>query len=156
MVFVSASADVIHLKNGDVIHADQAKEDENRVQYEIGDDAYTIPKSLVQNIERGAPSQPRTSELPAYTGPSTLLGGEGQLLDQIVRGGQVNRDALSSIESQGNPAEIAVAYYIAGRNEFQGGKYDDARRDFEAALRKDPTNPAVLTFYAALLIKTAN
>jgi tetratricopeptide (TPR) repeat protein len=154
-VFVSASADVIHLKNGDVIHADQVKEGENRVHYEIGDDAYTIPKSLVQNIEKGTPPQPRASELPAYT-PSTHLGGEGQLLDQIVRDGQVNRDALSSIESQGNPAEIAVAYYIAGRQEFQGGKYDEARRDFEAALRNDPTNPAVLTFYAALLIKTGS
>jgi len=159
-----ASAEVIHLKNGDVIYADQIKESENRVQYAIGDDTYTIPKALIQSVDVQSvnPARPRQSgdlpgatELPVCT-RSTQAAGEDHLLDRIIRDGQVNRDALSSIESRGNAAETAVAFYIAGRQEFQGGKYDQARRDFEAALHHDPQNPSILNYYAALLVKTGN
>jgi tetratricopeptide (TPR) repeat protein len=154
-----ATADVIHLKNGDVIYADQVKESGSRIQYEVGDDTYTLPKSVIQNVdksvERPSASTARASELPAYA-PATSVAGEGQLLSRVVVNGQVDREALRSIESRGNPPEIAVAFYIAGREEFQGGKYADARRDFEAALHQDPQNPAILNFYAALLVKTGN
>jgi len=153
------------LKNGDVIYADQIKEGENRLQYSIGDDTYTIPKALIQSIDVQSTDQARprqtgvpptgATELPAYT-PSTQAAGQDHLLDRIIREGQVNRDALSAIESRGNAAETAVAFYIAGRQEFQGGKYDQARRDFEAALHHDPQNPSILNYYAALLVKTGN
>ena len=159
-----ASAEVIHLKNGDVIYADQIKKSENRVQYSIGDDTYIIPKALIQSIDFQSIDQVRprqtsvptgATELPAYT-PSMQAAGEDHLLDRIIRDGQVNRDALNSIESRGNASETAVAFYIAGRQEFQGGKYDQARRDFEAALHHDPQNPSILNYYAALLVKTGN
>ncbi|HEY8671003.1 MAG TPA: tetratricopeptide repeat protein, partial [Terriglobales bacterium] len=155
----AASADLIHLKNGDVIYADEAKEVGSRLQYEVGDDTYTLPKSVVQNVdkrvERPRVSTAHASELPAYA-PATSVAGEGPLLSRVVVNGQVNREALLSIESRGNPPEIAVAFYIAGKQEFQGGKYAEARRDFEAALHQDPQNPAILNFYAALLVKTGN
>lgn len=151
----SASAEVVRLKNGDVIYADQVKQAGNKVQYAVGDDTYTIPKALVQSIDRTVPSPPRATELPTYT-PTIHVGGEERLLDQVVHAGAVNRDALSSIESQGNAAETAIAFYIAGRQEFQDGKYGEAHRDFESALRYDPQNPAIVNFYAALLVKTGN
>ncbi len=153
----SAWAEVIRLKNGDVIYADQIKEDEKKITYEVGDNSYTIPKSLIKSVDKSSPPSPALSaaELPTYT-PSTSAGGEGRLLDQVVRNGEVDRSAINSIESRGNSAEIAIAFYIAGRQEFQSGKYSEARRDFESALRNDPSNPAVLTFYAALLVKTGN
>jgi tetratricopeptide (TPR) repeat protein len=154
-----ASAQVIHLKNGDVIYADQIKENENRVQYSISDDTYTIPKALIQSIDQARPRPTGVptlaTELPVYT-PSTPAAGEDHLLERIIRDGQVNRDALNSIESRGNAAETAIAFYIAGRQEFQSGKYDQARRDFEAALHQDPRNPSILNYYAALLVKTGN
>jgi tetratricopeptide (TPR) repeat protein len=150
-----STAEVIRLKNGDVIYANQVKEIGNRVQYEIEDATYTIPKSVVQNIDKGTPRPARVSELPLYT-PAAPVVGEELLLSQVVVEGQVNRDALRSIESRGNPAQIAVAFYIAGKQEFQEGKYAEARRDFEAALRQAPQNPAVLNFYAALLVKTGS
>lgn len=153
-----ACAEVIHLKNGDVIYADEARESGTSVTYEIGDNTFTIPKSRVQSIENGArPAQnvPNLANLPSLT-PDSHLGGEEQLLDKIVRGHEVDRDALAAVESRGNANEIALAYYIAGRTEFQTGKYNDARRDFETALRSDPQNPAVLNYYAALLVRTGN
>ncbi len=60
------------------------------------------------------------------------------------------------IDAAGNRAATAIAYYVAGKQEFQAGDYSSARRDFETALRNDPQNPAILNFYAALLVKTGN
>jgi tetratricopeptide (TPR) repeat protein len=148
-------AEVVHMKNGDLIYADRVRETENTVQYEIGDDSYTVPKSRIDHVERGTPLPPRHVEVPTYVPASPVLG-EGELLGQVVREGSVNREALNLIESRGNSAATAVAFYIAGKQEFQDAKYADARRDFEAGMRYDPQNPAIANFYAALLIKTGN
>src|SRR5207248_133146 len=57
---------------------------------------------------------------------------------------------------QGKGNEIAIAYYIAARTEFEAGKFPDSRRDLETALRFDPQSPAVLNYYAAVLVRTGN
>jgi len=155
---LSAAGEVIRLKNGDVIYADEARESGSSVTYEIGDNTFTIPKSRVERIENGvrpAENVPNLANLPTLT-PDSHLGGEEQLLDKIVRDHEVDRSALAAVESRGNTNEIALAYYIAGRTEFQTGKFNDARRDFETALRSAPQNPAVLNYYAALLVRTGN
>jgi len=154
---VSAFGEVIHLKNGDMICADQVTEHGNSVTYEVGDNSFTIPKSQVQSIESGNRSgeTPVISGMPTFT-PDAPAAATGPLLDKIVRDGQVDRSALTAIESRGNPKEIAIAYYIAARTEFQAGKLADARRDFESGLRSDPENPALLNYYAALLVRTGN
>jgi Tfp pilus assembly protein PilF len=156
-----ALGDIIHLKNGDVIYADDTKENGAHIQYQKGDDTYTIPKSLVVGVEKAAapeipPPASATASLPAYTPPDAPVAGEAQLLEQIVRSGQVNREALRTIDAQGNRSQTAVAFYIAGKQEFQSGDYNNARRDLETALRNDSQNPAILNFYAALLIKTGD
>jgi hypothetical protein len=154
----SASAEAIHLKSGDVIYADSVKESANKVEYAIGDDTYAIPKSQVRSIEAGirppASSQSQ-HEISAYT-PDTPLAGEGQILDRIVHKGNVDRVALEAIASERNAAQTAAAFYIAGKLDYQAGKYNEARRDFERSLGNDPENPAILNYYAALLIRTGN
>ena len=156
---ISASAEVIHLKTGDVIYADQVKQSDAKVEYAIGDDTYTIPKSRVQSIEAGVHPQTAPShsqpEISAYTA-DTRMGGEDQLLDQIVRDGKVDRSALEAIASQHNVTRTSAAFYLAGKLDYQAGKYREARRDFETALGSDPENPAVLNYYAALLVQTGN
>jgi tetratricopeptide (TPR) repeat protein len=154
-----AVADIIHLKNGEAIYADQARQTGNRIEYQKGDDSYTIPNSVVQSIEKAAPPQFANSvpsqPLPTYT-PESRARGEEQFFDQILHGGKVDRNALIEIDSHGNRTETAIAFYIAGKQDFQAGDYSSARRDFDAALRNDPENPAILNFYAALLVKTGN
>ena len=49
---LSAAGEVIRLKNGDVIYADEARESGSSVTYEIGDNTFTIPKSRVERIEK--------------------------------------------------------------------------------------------------------
>src|SRR5579885_1791021 len=160
----SAVADTIHLKNGDVIYADDAKDTGTKIEYQKGDDTYSIPKTRVESIEKsGAPVSSSSSaysaaadlQMPAPETPASTAA-EGELLNQIVTGGQVNRDALRAIELRGNANQTAIAYYIAGKQEFQAGDFTSARRDFETALRNDPRNPTILNFYAALLVKTGN
>ncbi|MBV9182521.1 MAG: tetratricopeptide repeat protein [Acidobacteria bacterium] len=156
-VFLEAEA--IHLKNGDILYADQVREAGQNFEYEVGDNSFTIPKSKVQSIEATTPpperNLPVASEVPAFT-PQASLADEPELLTKIAGNGQVDRSALARIESLGNPARTAVAFYIAGRSEYEGGKFEQARRDFETALHADPENPAVLNYYAALLVRTGN
>ena len=154
--FAPAFGEVIHLKNGDVIYADAVTEHGNSVTYEVGDNSFSIPKSQVQSIEGGNRSQavPNISAMPVLT--PDVPAATGPLLEKVIRDGQVDRSSLVSIESRGNNKEIAIAYYIAARTEFQTGKLADARRDFESGLRSDPENPALLNYYAALLLRTGN
>lgn len=151
-----ALAEVLRLKNGDVIYADQVKEAGKTITYEVGDNSYTIPKTLILSVDKSAgrslPELPiNPGELPVYT-PSEQAGAVPNL-DRVINNGEVDRNALISIESEGNSAATAVAYYVAGRQEYQSGKYSEARRDFESALHHDPANPGIMTFYAALLVK---
>ena len=155
-----AQADIIHLKNGEAIYADQSKQTGAGIEYQKGDDSYTIPNSVVESIEKTVPPAAPTptvsvQALPAYT-PETPARGEEHFLDEILHGGKVDRNALIEIDSHGNRDETAIAFYIAGKQEFQSGDYGSARRDFENALRNDPENPAILNFYASLLVKTGN
>ncbi|MCU1269043.1 MAG: repeat protein [Acidobacteriaceae bacterium] len=154
-----ALADVIHLKNGDVIHADEVKEIGNRIEYQKGDDSYTIPKSVVQSVEKtGAPqiaASVGNQVIPTYT-PASHAIGEDQLLEQVLHSGKVDREWLREIDSRGNRPKTAIAFYVAAKQEFESEDYGSSQRDFETALRNDPQNPAILNFYAALLIKIGN
>jgi tetratricopeptide (TPR) repeat protein len=154
-----ALADVIHLKNGDVIHADEVKEIGNRIEYQKGDDSYTIPKSVVQGVEKTAAPQIAASVgnqvIPTYT-PASHAIGEDQLLEQVLHTGKVDREWLREIDSRGDRSRTAIAFYVAAKQEFESEDYGSSQRDFETALRNDPQNPAILNFYAALLIKIGN
>src|SRR3954462_9164747 len=57
------SAETIILKNGKRIVVDTVREKNNRVEYEIGEDIYAIPKSLVEKIEEGGVPAPRSSHV---------------------------------------------------------------------------------------------
>lgn len=151
------SADVVRLKNGDIIYADQVKENANSIQYEVGDNTYSIPKSKVQSVEAGAhPADTSPAvQMPVLT-PEMQTGDYGELLNQIVHGHEVDRSVLATIESQGKSNECAIAYYIAAKTEFEAGKFPDSRRDLESALRYNPQSPAVLNYYAAVLVRTGN
>jgi hypothetical protein len=157
LVPASVGAQEVHLKNGDVIYADHVEEDGNRVQYDIGDNSYSIPKTSVARIVTGtrAGTIATPAELPKFT-PETHVGGEEHLLDQIVREHEVDRSSLREIESRGNEKQTAIAYYVAGKTEFETGQFASAKHDFETALRFDPENPAILNYYAADLVRTGS
>ena len=56
-----ASAEVIRLKNGRTIYAEQVRENGSHLEYEVGEDSYAIPKSLVERVEAGGIRPERAS-----------------------------------------------------------------------------------------------
>ena len=157
-----ASAEVIRLKNGRTIYADQVHENGSHLEYEVGEDSYAIPKSLVERIEAGgirpehvSPAGKGSEDVPSLT-PADNLKSEPGVSDKIVHEGKVDSDALAAIEQQGNGPVTAAAYFIAGKNEMEQTNFSKARTYFETALRFDAKNPTILNYYVALLLRTGN
>jgi len=161
---VAAWPDTIHLKNGRKILADHVHENGSHYEYDVGDDSYAIPKSLVDHVDAGGmPASVISSggaakniaELPTFR-PTDSLANEGDLSAKIVKEGKVDPDALSALEGKGNAELSATADFIAGKFEFEHGNINQARRYFENALRFQPENSTILIYYSALLVRTGN
>ncbi len=158
---LAAPADTIHLKNGRTIQADQVREKGSHYEYDIGDDSYAIPKSVVDHIEAGgmpthaSSGGAKSADLPTFA-PANSLANEGDLEARIIKDGSVNSDVLSSLEGKGNPELGATADFIAAKHEFEHGNVAQAREYFESALRFQPDNSTILTYYAALLVRTGS
>jgi len=157
---VYTRAEVIHLKNGRIIWADHVRENGPRIEYDVGDDSYGIPKSAVERIDAGGVS-PQSN--PSVTGdrhdlqgfaPSDNLKNDAGLISRIIPDDQVDEEQLAALEQSGNGATIAAGYFIAGKHEFDHGRYSKARSYLDTALRFDGQNPTILNYYAALLVKT--
>jgi Flp pilus assembly protein TadD len=160
---VGAFADVIHLKNGRKIWADHVRENGNRIEYEVGEDSYKILKASVESIEAGgavpayasSSGQGSVKDLPVFV-PEDSLAGHDDLATKIVHDGKVDLDALTAIEKEGKPELSATAYFLAGKHEFEHGNLPQARRQFEAALRFQPDNSTILSYYAMALARSGN
>jgi tetratricopeptide (TPR) repeat protein len=158
-----ASAEVIHLKNGRTIYADQVHENGSHLEYEVGEDSYAIPKSSVDRVEAGGVRPERAStgdgkesrDVPPFT-PADELKGEPEVSDKIIHDGKVDADALAAIEQQGNARMTAAGYFIAGKHEMEQTNFSRARTYFETALRFEGQNATILNYYVALLLRTGN
>jgi tetratricopeptide (TPR) repeat protein len=157
-----ASAEVIHLKNGRTIWADHVRQNGTHLEYEVGEESYAILNTSVERIETGGSAPEHTSSpsenipsIPQFT-PAESVGNDADLSDKIIRHGVVDVEALNQLEQQGDPNVTAAGYYVAGKNEYDRGNFSKARSDFERALHFDPQNPAILNYYAALLVRTGN
>jgi hypothetical protein len=164
VAFASATAwpDTIHLKNGRTILADHVSESGSHYQYDVGDDSYAIPKSVVDHVDAGgmpahlaSSAAKNVGDLPTFTLADSLAH-EGDLPGKIIKDGKVDPDALSSLEGKSNTELSATADFIAGKFEFEHGNITQARRYFESALRFQPENSTILIYYAALLVRTGN
>ena len=158
----TASAEVIRLKNGRTIYADQVHENGSHLEYEIGEDSYAIPKSAVDRVEAGGVRPERSSaagkaseDIPSIT-PSGNLKNEPEIGDKLFRDGKVDADALAAIEQQGNAPVTAAAYFLAGKHEMEQTNFSKAKTYFETALRFEGQNPTILNYYVALLLRTGN
>lgn len=160
---VCAPADTIYLKNGRRILADRVRQDATHVEYDIGDNSYAIPKSLVDHVDAsGAPPsgsaaaeepgvEKPAAEMPAFT-PSVTVDGS-QLSVSVIKQGQVDTSVLDSLDRSGNPQMIAAGYFLAGVHEEQAGRRPQAQSYFQHALGLTPDDPAILTHYAAVLLQ---
>ena len=147
----AAAADTIHLKNGRTILADVAKEKGDRVEYDIGDDTYAIPKSSVDHIEAGI----------GLPGSSSAIGGDVNIAAPNVDAGniahaadgRITRERLAQIEQEGGKNELVNALLALGIQEQQLGKKEDARAHLERAVSLAPENGEAAAIYAWILLK---
>lgn len=156
-----ALADVIHLKNGRTIWADQVRKTRDRVEYDVGDDSYAIPASTVERIDAGGVAPVRSgagssAALPEITAPTPLFTHEADVAAKVVRDGKVDAEALASLEREGNTEITATGYFLAGKTETDRGNFPQARRYFESALRLQPDNSTLLVYYSACLTRTGH
>jgi predicted negative regulator of RcsB-dependent stress response len=159
MFGIGVRADTIHLKNGRTIVADHVRENGNHYEYDIGDDSYAIPKSLVDRVEAGGMAQSSSGSVKAAGldfQPANSLANEGDVFAKIVKEGKVDTDVLTALEGKGNAELSATANFIAGKFEFEHGNVAKANSYFENALRFQPDNSTILVYYAALLVRTGN
>src|SRR5579862_4417108 len=156
-----ASADTIHLKNGRTIVADHVRESGSHYEYDVGDDSYAIPKSVVDHVDAGGMPTPAVSgaakvgDLPTFI-PADSLANQGDLVGRIIKEGKVDLGALAILESKGNAELSATADFIAGKFELEHGNIAQSRQYFESALQFQPDNSTILIYYTALLVRTGN
>ena len=159
MLCVAAGADTIVLKNGDRIQADSAQERNGRVEYTIGDNTLTIPKSIVARIEKGPVVLPSPVHAAAAmeTPPAhEEMAGSGDLVARVIRNGAVNASALKTIESESDPEQSAEANSIAANFEEKRRNYAAAAHYLQAALVFLPDHGVLLENYAAVLLQLGN
>jgi tetratricopeptide (TPR) repeat protein len=156
MLGAAAFADTIVLKNGDRIQADSAQERNGRVEYTLGDNTMTIPKSIVVRIEKGpvyGPSPSRaavgTEALPAHE----EMASSGDLVSRVIHGGTIDIAAIKIIEDEGDSLRAAAANSIAANFEEKRLNYSAAARYLQSAIGFLPDHGVLLENYASILLK---
>jgi tetratricopeptide (TPR) repeat protein len=155
-----AAADVIHLKNGRSIWADEVRVSKDRVEYDLGEDSYAIPRSSVDHIDSGGVRPARAgssgSDAPDIIPVAPSFDHEADVALKVIRNGAVDADALASLSQASNPEIAATAYFLAGRQESDQGNFPVAKHYYESALRYQPDNSTLLIYYAATLLRTGH
>lgn len=156
-----ASADVIHLKNGRTIWADQVRAGKDRIEYDLGEDTYAIPRASVDHIDAGGEAPVHggsgtPANVPDITPAAPSFRHEADVAEKVIRDSKVDPDALASLAQSGNAEVAATAYFLAGKHESDHGNFPAAKRYYESALRFQPDNATLLIYYAATLMRTGH
>jgi tetratricopeptide (TPR) repeat protein len=154
-----ALADTIVLKSGTRIVADSVTERNGRVEYAIGDNTFTIPKSIVTRIETGpgasvpSISTAKTSGLDEPPPSGEQMPVDNALIARVIRNNSIDISAIKAIEDEGVPAQSAAACAIAAGFEENHNNLPAAARYLESALRYLPNHPVLLENYASMLLQ---
>lgn len=156
MLCARAGADTIVLKNGDRIQADSAQERNGRVEYTLGDNTMSIPRSIVVRIEKGpvyGPSPAHTMATAEAPPAHEEMAGSGDLVSRVIRNGAIDAAAIKTIESESDPLQSAAANSIAANFEEKRRNYSAAAKYLQAALVFLPDHGVLLENYAAILLQ---
>jgi tetratricopeptide (TPR) repeat protein len=153
----AAGADTIVLKNGDRIYADSAQERNGHIEYTLGDNTLTIPRSIVARIEKGAAPLPAAAAAPISAVEPPIMRDvmtiPADLAARVIKNGAVDAAALKAIESEEVPMQSAAANAIAANFEEKRNNYSAAARYLQAALVFMPDHALLLENYAEVLLR---
>ena len=163
---MAVSADTIVLKNGHRISASNVVEVGDKIRYETSVGELSLPKSIVDRIEkggagpRGASAADNASNM-AITPPAMdAAGGNGGEIERaVIHDGAIDRQSIAKLEAEtrsGSPVagmSAAVAHHAAANFELARGDMDHALADERTALTYAPEEPVLLMNVAYLYLR---
>ncbi len=162
---VAAHADTIVLKNGRRIVALHVREEGDKVTYETSAGELSLPKSIVDHIERGGAvpmgDSPATGAANlAITPPAMGVSSAGSEIENgAVHDGAIDREYVAKLEAvargggPGANASAALALHAASQFELSRGDMEHALTDERTALTYAPEEPALLMNVAYLHLR---
>jgi tetratricopeptide (TPR) repeat protein len=162
---VVARADTIVLKNGRRIVANNVREEGDKVTYETSAGELSLPKSIVDHIEKGggvpmADSPAAAAANLAITPPAIeAISGGTEIERSTVHDGAIDRDYIAKLEGgaragdQHAMASAALAHHAAAQFELSRGDMEHALADERTALTYAPEEPAILMNVAYLHLR---
>src|SRR6202163_409756 len=152
-------ADTIVLKNGRRILALSVVDAGDKVRYQTAAGELTLPKSIVDNIERGGavPSSAASLTMAPPAAESSLANAAAE--SAAVHDGAVDREFLAKAVAEarsGNPeanAAAAMAHHAVALFEKSRGDLEHALTDERTALTYAPEDPALLLSVAFLHLR---
>ena len=153
---LAARADKIVLKNGQKILAYNVVEDGDKVRYETSAGQLTLPKSIVDHIERGG--LPPMTESPAAAAASLKIAppameataNAAEIDHGAVHDGSIDRGYIAKLEEEARGGiananqRAALAHHAASQFELSHGDLENALSDARAAATYAPEQAVLL------------
>ena len=158
-----ARGDKIVLKNGRQIVAYNVVEDGERVRYETSAGELSIPKSIVDHIEKSGlmPMKQSPAEAAANIPPPAMeTTGNSTGIDQAaVHDGEIDQDYIWRLDVEARKGgkqandRAALAHHAAAQFELAQGDLERALSDERTALNYSPDQPVLMVDVAYLYLK---
>ncbi len=162
---VAAHADTIVLKNGRRIVVLNVKEEGDKVTYETAAGELSLPKSIVDHIERGGAvpmgNSPEAAAANLAITPPAMgaTSGGTEIENGAVHDGAIDREYIGKLEGAARGGEqrasmsAALAHHAAAQFELSRGDMEHALGDERTALTYAPEEPALLMNVAYLHLR---
>src|SRR6266849_3043871 len=155
-----ATADTIVLKNGRRIFALSVVEEGDKVKYQTSAGELSLPKSIVDHIEKGGalPDSPGAAAANLAITPPSMEAGEA-IERGAVHDGAIDREYLARLAGGAHSGEAvanekaALAHHAAAQFELSHGDLEHAVADERSALIYAPQNPVLLMNLAFLYLR---
>jgi tetratricopeptide (TPR) repeat protein len=157
------AADTIVLKNGKRIVALSVREEGDKITYETAAGELSLPKSIVDHIDKGngvaASTQAGAADLGIAPPATEAPRGAAEIESETIRNGAIDRNFVVSLEvaarSGGQEARLkaAVAHHLAAQFEQAHGDIEHALDDERIALSYAGDEPAILLNLAYMHLK---
>jgi len=162
----SVHADTIVLKNGRRILALSVAEEGDKIRYETSAGTLTLPRSIVDHVERGgmvpaetAPGEALSLKPPDAEALPAFAASKSEVESRVIHDGDVDRNYVADLENEarsGSPVanrNAAVAHHAAAQFELLKGEMDLALADERQALTYAPEHPVFLMNVAYLHLR---
>jgi tetratricopeptide (TPR) repeat protein len=160
-VAAPARADTIVLKNGRRIVALSIVDEGDKVRYQTSAGELTLPKSIVDHIEKGTvamPDSPAAAAANLKITPPTMEA-SAAIEKSAVHDGAIDREYLAKVEGAAHSRSpeangaAALALHAAAQFELSRGDTEHALADERTALTYAPEDPVILMNVAYLHLR---